>query len=153
QPVVEALLRERDEALHRLRGVLRIELDPDLAALLHGDHCDRMHSLLPFCAARDARERRHESRENEPSPHPHAGLLFSRRSAGHSTPWQRGAMATPGRRRKRCGAERRSGRLRGTPPTACPLKTGATARVLRARLTAVVILALALLAASLEARA
>src|SRR6267142_549362 len=37
QPVVEALLGERDEVLDGLRRVLRVELHPDLAALLERD--------------------------------------------------------------------------------------------------------------------
>src|SRR5690242_2253719 len=36
-PVVEALLGQRHEVLHRLGRVLREELDVDLPALLHGD--------------------------------------------------------------------------------------------------------------------
>src|SRR5262249_39766816 len=76
EAVVEALLRERDEALDRLRRVLRVELDADLAALLHRDHRGRMHLRLSLPAARHRRERRHEPHHDYPSPRAHAVLLL-----------------------------------------------------------------------------
>src|SRR5437867_60049 len=43
EPVVEALLRERDEVLDRLRRIFRVELQPDLAALLQRDDSRLLH--------------------------------------------------------------------------------------------------------------
>src|SRR5262249_41108433 len=75
EPVVEALLRERDEALDRLGRVLREQLDPDLATLLHRDHRGRMHRFLTAHSAADRGARRHVSHPPPPPPRPHAVLL------------------------------------------------------------------------------
>src|SRR2546428_757385 len=46
EPVVEALLRERDEVLDGLRRVRRVEFHPDLAALLERDDACLLHRSL-----------------------------------------------------------------------------------------------------------
>src|SRR2546426_1311390 len=89
QTVVEALLGQRDEVLHRLGRVLGEELDLDHAALLHGDLGRLFHargSFLGLCGfgglgpgARGRRERddhrgqQHQSDFHECSP-PRAGI-------------------------------------------------------------------------------
>ena len=47
-PVVEALLGQRHEVLHRLGRILRKELEGDLATLLHGDDGGLFHLLASF---------------------------------------------------------------------------------------------------------